>query len=580
MLFADVEGDDLLPGLTRLWCIVIGDETGRIAYADQRGYPSLKEGLKRLSEADQIVFHNGTGYDYWAIEKLYPGTLRMEQIVDSLILCRMLWPGQKHGLEVLGSRLNKPKGDFKDFSRFTPEMVDYCLRDVEILQDYWRFRFSPELKGYPQSIGEYYEKFPQACECEFWVSFALQVQQAHGFRLDVAKARKLEMKLRGEQRTIEYQLQSVFPPKVTPRVSEKTGKLLKPKVEEFNPGSRDMIAARLIERYGWKPDKFTPTGKPQVDESTLKPLPFPEAKLLVRYMTVQKKLGMLADGDNGWLKLVDANGYVHGSVLSVGARTHRMSHFAPNMAQVDSDPEMRELWIPDEGDFLVGVDADSLELRMLAHYLGKSDGGAFAHAVDQGRKEDGTDPHTLTMRAVGFRDRDNTKTLRYAYLYGAGDAKLGRIAREDNPELVGSASSIGAEVRKKLELGVQGQEALTSLVHRLHRKQGWLPSVDLRPILSESEHSALNTLLQSAGGIVMKYALMIFFKKNYGLISMGYIKLCANVHDEWQMSVHPDWVEYAKQDAVEAIVHAGLYLKLRCPLKGNADVGASWKDTH
>ena len=54
-------------------------------------------------------------------------------------------------------------------------------------------------------------------------------------------------------------------------------------------------------------------------------------------------------------------GRVHGSVNGIGARTNRMSHFAPNMAQVDK--EMREVWLPDAGEKLVGCDAEGLELR-------------------------------------------------------------------------------------------------------------------------------------------------------------------------------------------------------------------------
>merc|ERR1712096_342796 len=46
------------------------------------------------------------------------------------------------------------------------------------------------------------------------------------------------------------------------------------KNEIFNPNSRDQIAYRL-KLLGWKPNKFTATGKPEVNEKTLNGLPYP-----------------------------------------------------------------------------------------------------------------------------------------------------------------------------------------------------------------------------------------------------------------------------------------------------------------
>lgn len=574
MLFADIEGDGLLDDLTQIWCIAIGDGKDIICYSDQRYYPPLKEGLKRLAEADKVVFHNGLGYDFWAINKLYPGTLRYDQIVDTLVVHRMMWPGTKASLEVIGDRIGCPKGDFNEFSQFSPKMAEYCVQDVEVITKFWTYPFSTG------TVEDYYTLYEGAAECEHTVQFVLELQKHHGFRFNAHKAQGLERTLRGEQAAIERQLQGVFPLKVIQRVSEKTGNVLKPKTEEFNPGSRDQIAARLTEKYQWKPTKFTPSGKPQIDEGVLKDLPFPEIKLLVQYLTVIKKLGQLVDGKNGWLKRVTKEGFVHGSVIGVGARTHRMAHFGPNMAQVDKDPRMRELWEADIGQVLVGVDADSLELRMLAHYLAKYDGGAFARAVDQGTKELGTDPHTLTQMAVGFRHRDNAKTLRYAYLYGAGDEKLGKIARADNPDLIGGDRALGKTVRRKLLLGVAGEADLLKVVHKLHNRDGQLPGIDGRPIPSDSEHSALNTLLQSAGGIVMKYALVIFYRVSQAMIGTSRVRLCANVHDEWQLSVDRDLAESVGKMAADCIRVAGEQLNLRCPLKGNYDIGATWRDTH
>jgi DNA polymerase-1 len=78
----------------------------------------------------------------------------------------------------------------------------------------------------------------------------------------------------------------------------------KVKLVSFEPGSRDKIANRLTRLFGWTPVDYTPTGKPKVDETTLGGLDYPEAKLLIRYLTVDKRLGQLATGDEAWLKRV------------------------------------------------------------------------------------------------------------------------------------------------------------------------------------------------------------------------------------------------------------------------------------
>lgn len=586
--FADCEGNDLLPGLHTMWTIQIAQGVdGEVeVYADQDGYPALSEGLKVLRETEKVVFHNGMGYDLFAINKLYPKTLVPEQIIDSLVISRLMdSTATRHSLKELGDALGYPKGEFHDFSQFSKEMVRYGKQDVKILQEAW--------KGRPKkvrSFGHFYEEFHNACNNEFFTAYVIQKQINHGFRLNFEQAQLLEAEFRQEQLTIERELQRIFPPITHKRVSDKTGKPLKDKIEVFNPGSRDQIADRLIAKYKWKPTSVTRTGKAKIDETVLNELPYPEAKEVARYLTIGKMIGQVSDGANAWLKLAvqDNRGhyYCHGYVNTLGARTHRMSHSKPNMAQVNKkDHRMRKVWMADPGWDLVGVDAEGLELRMLAHYLFPYDEGVYVDIVHSGDKKLGTDIHTVNMKAAGLYLRDSAKTMIYAHNYGCFDKKLGIIVQDDaresgNPIPVGSPSALGAALRANIEVGILGLGQLINKCKRAHDNRSALPGLDGRWIPSASDHSALNTLLQGNGSIVMKVALNEFEREMTKLQLNDKFHYCANVHDEFQITSHPDFSQKVADVGKWSIAQAGLILDVRCPLLGDAVVGKTWADTH
>lgn len=588
IVFADVEGDDLYPAVSVIWTlqIALGPEEEVEVFADQPGYRSIKEGLKILKEADFVVFHNGLGYDFFAINKLYPGTLRREQIIDTLVISRFHNPeAKRHSLDDLGEAIGYKKGSHTDFSKFSEEMVKYGIRDVHILQKMW---MGVPKKKVP-SFKNIWEKNRDALDREFLTAFIIQKQMNHGFRFDVEAAIKLEAELRQEKLTKERELQEIFPPLVWERWSEKTGKRLKDGREEFNPGSRDQIASRLINKYGWEPLDKTPTGKAKVDEDILESLPYPEAKEIARYMKLGKQLGQLSDGQNAWLKQAkkqpDGTYYLFGYVNTLGTRTTRMSHSKPNVAQADGSPSMRSLFLPDKGHVLVGVDADGLELRMLAHFLYPYDDGLYARTVHEGKKEDKTDIHTMNQLAAGLFLRSSAKTMIYAHNYGCGDKKLGIVviddAKEAGQELpTGSLSKIGKELRGKIETRIGGLGSLIAKCKKIHERKEAVPGLDGRWIKSASAHSSLNTLLQGNGSIVMKEALNVFEEETKRLKLVDKFDYCANVHDEFQLTSHPDYSERIAALGRWSIEQAGRNLGVRCPLVGSSDIGKSWADTH
>jgi DNA polymerase-1 len=556
-------------------CIGTTTHDDTTLYADADGYPAIAEGIQRLLEADRVVFHNGMGFDYPALCQLYadqfPALIHMrERVLDTLIISRLVNPtARSHSLAAWGESLGYPKTEYDDWSKFTDEMGTYCVNDVAVTQ-----------RVYEKLMAQVEDEWSDAIRLEHDFAYVMGLQEQHGFRLNVDACVSLASELRGEMADIENELQEVFPPKTIERWSEKTGKRLKDKIEVFNPGSRKQIAERLTELYNWVPSKYTPTGAPQIDETVLGALNYPEAKLLARYFRCQKQLSQISEGDSGWLKCVDSNGYVHGRVNTIGAATHRCAHFGPNMAQVDKkDPRMRAVWLPDAGHKLVGCDADALELRMLASYLGLFDGGEYRDALLYGSKDDGTDVHSRTANLVGV-SRDAAKRVTYAYLYGASDRKLTEILRESNGKI-----RSGKEARKRMDEGINGLGKLSTLVKK-KAARGFIKAVDKRRIPIKSEHSALNFLLQSAGAILMKKALQVF---HYDLcVSEGYVKdnkpvhfhYCANVHDEVQLSCEPKHAEKIGALFAKSIEVAGERLGLRCPTTGSFDIGENWRETH
>ncbi len=434
-------------------------------------------------------------------------------------------------------------------------------------------------------------------------------QMQYGFKYNVEKAHALVAELQKEKLELEERLHETFKPFykrdggksfVPKRDNAKMGytagaPMTKVKLTDFNPGSRDHIADRLIKLYGWEPEEFTPAGKPKVDETTLGKLEFAEARLCAEYFTVNKKLGQIAEGAQAQLNNVREDGRIHGYVNHNGAVTGRMTHSSPNVAQTDKDARIRALYEAAEGMVLVGCDADSLELRCLAHRLAIYDKGEYVDVILKGSKEDGTDMHTRNQKATGLNVRNNAKTLFYAWAYGAGDLKLGTVVYSDWPEekrdrfnarYKGEARKrklimIGARVRDQLVSGINGMDRLIKKVKDKAKNPGFLRGLDGRRVVLRSQHAALNTLLQGDGALVMKKALVILDGELHKTLQPGVdYEFVANVHDEWQIEVRECHAKYVGMEAADAIRKAGEAFGFRCPLAGDYDIGTNWSETH
>jgi len=508
-----------------------------------------------LASCDLIIMHNGISFDSQVLKGIWKVTMKLSQVCDTLVLSRLLNPSLEngHSLEAWGQRLGFPKGDFCDWDAgWSQEMEDYCIQDTLVTQKLYE-HLKYELKQ--QEFSE------QSQELEHEVQAIIALQERNGFKLDQVSALQLLSELKTKLDIIQVEMQRIFPAKVESNRISKLGKPLKDIVTPFNPGSRKQIAERLIEK-GWKPTKHTEKGSVIVDETTLEGLDFPEAKAIAEYLMLQKRIAQI----ESWLEAVKDDGRVHGRIITNGAVTGRMTHMSPNMAQVPNSgaiygPECRALWTVEKGNKLVGIDASGLELRMLAHYMNDD---AYTNEVVSG------DIHTANQTAAGLQTRNQAKTFIYAFLYGAGSAKIGTV--------VGGSAKEGQKLIDNFLRNTPKLQRLRKAVADAYAKRGRLPGLDGRKLLVRSEHSALNTLLQGAGAIVMKKAVVILHKRlNRAKIWHQFV---ANVHDEWQIECKEADAETVGQYGVESIAQAGVEFKMNCPLAGEYKVGNNWKETH
>ena len=590
-LIFDIETDGLPPDTTKIWCLVAKDIDTKQQYV--YGPNQIEEGLDLLARASYLAGHNILGFDLPMIEILTGRKLDNGQrkIVDTLVLSRLFNPVRnegRHTLKSWGDALGYAKIDFDKYDAYSPEMLEYCIRDVDL-----------NLKVYELLKVESAGFSKQSVDLEHSVYKIMAAQREKGFFFDAKAATLLDAELREKMRAVEVEVHKVFKPKVSEvklyaqftktgalaktaktvddvgvRLTEEEYKELSAKVAvsdarpisrymvaEFNLGSRQQIGEYLQE-FGWKPTKFTANGRPQVDEPVLLGIKgIPEAELIAEYILLQKRVAMIS-GDRGWLHHVRDDGRVHGGVRSNGTITGRMTHQAPNMAQVPNlgslyGKECRECWTAPTGYKLVGVDASQLELRMLAHYMKDKE---YINEIVNG------DIHSANQRIAGLESRNQAKTFIYALLYGAGDRKLGSV--------VGGSASSGKELRRHFFDNLPAFRTLRDKVTRAAGR-GFLKGLDGRKIFVRSEHAALNTLLQSAGALVMKEALVLY---DQGLSCDA--AFVANVHDEWQLEAHESCAKEVGELGVECIRKAGEVFELACPLDGAYKIGANWSETH
>nr|AIW56745.1 DNA polymerase [uncultured virus] len=575
-LFLDIETTEIQGSVlpSTIFCLVTICDKGNIVRYTPDNLHQFKIDASNYKE---FIGHNIIGFDAPVIKKVLGVDLfKLGKVTDTLILSRLFNPVREggHSLRAFGIKFGFNKLDFKDFTKFSQEMLTYCVKDVQLTIKVYNLLQKQGVNFSQQSI-----------DLEHDVARIIEKQVSTGFLFDMEKAHLLLARLQEKVDVAQQKVRERFKPLPTFK------RLVRPKyksdgsmsvvglgclgegwvnvsgdfslieMKEFNLGSRQQIG-RWLQNFGWKPNKFTEHGQPIVDEKVLAEIKdIPEAELINEFLLLQKRIAMI----ESWIEAVEDNGRVHGRVITIGAITSRMSHQSPNMAQVPAvyspyGKECRELWTVPSGYKLVGVDASGLELRILSHYMNNKE---YINEVING------DIHSTNQALAGLETRDTAKTFIYAFIYGAGNRKLGTIC--------GRSESYGRQIKERFLRGLPSLAKLRTRVDAATRK-GFLKGLDQRCHIIRQKHSALNTLIQGAGAIVMKKALILLDKSiednNIDALPV------ANVHDEFQYQVKDNQAEQFGKLAVQSIVDAGNQLGLRCPLNGEYKIGNNWKETH
>ncbi len=537
-------------------CIVVTNVTTGEVHAARPD--NLQMALDVMDTADVLIGHNIVGYDIPCLEKLLGWSPKPHtKLVDTLVVGRLMHPDRTQLPEGLrGHALKdwaKYAGNFKQdydagWEFYSEEMLEYCIQDVDA------------------NISIYKKQLPWIKENWKLVNFEQQVaalcqdMTRDGFGFNTEKGEKLQYEFTVRRAEIEDKLRESFPDIVEERWSDKTGKRLKDKVTAFNPGSSQQWASRLKDKYGWVA-KTSEKGYPIVDEEVMSKLKYEEAQLGLEYREINKKLTMVTD----WLMRVQDDGCIHGRTNSQGTATGRASHSQPNLAQVPSDPQCRALFGPNKDGWVqVGCDLSGIELRCLAHYMAVYDDGAYSNEILSG------DIHTHNQQAAGLPTRPNAKTFIYAFLYGAGDGKIGQI--------VGGNAKDGKRLKDQFFEKIPAMKKLVDAVTYKTMETGSLKLIDGRTVLVRSPHKALNTLLQGAGAIVSK-AWLVIARQQLDAAGLDY-SIMAWVHDELQVSCPADVAQQVGDILVAAARESGDRLGFRCPVDAEFDVGADWSACH
>ena len=627
----DIETDGLLETTKRFWCGWLYD-----SYTEKyTGYTDLGEFFNTLNKYGtsgyNIVGHNICKFDVPALKKLKGERFAFDVrdvCIDTLVLARLIYANIKdtdlglmksgrlpkalygsHSLKAYGYRMGELKGTYGEqedaWDKFTPEMYEYNKQDVVVTLKLFQKLMA---KGYPL----------KSIQLEHDIAWVMAKQERNGFVFNKDSAVKLYADLSAKRQEIYDDLVSEVGTwtvykgdKVYKRDNAKRGikaGVPYPQYEEvtFNPNSRAHIAKVLMER-GWEPLEVTPTGAPKVDEDTLQSaLHIPMTKKILDYLLINKRIGQLAEGDNAWLKLMkeDADGYyrIHGSVNPNGAVTGRATHSYPNVAQVPAGRspygmECRSLFTVPKGWYQAGIDASGLELRCFGSFLYPYDKGAYIKEILEG------DIHTHNQKMAGLPTRDQAKTMIYCMLYGGGDGKLGAV--------INGTAKDGKELKERFFKAVPAYKKLCSSIEKaLVESSEWIGNtqkvkwkkrvhpdnhnlsashcilgLDRRLVYVRSPHSALNTILQSAGALICKKWVCLveenMRKAGYKHGWDGDFAMMAWVHDEVQIACRTKEIaEDCVRIAQESMRQTQKFFNFNCQLDTEGKIGSNWYDCH
>lgn len=623
--FGDLEADGLIPEATKVWCGVFKDmNTGELTKFRPRNIQAM---LDFMDTIDVLIMHNGIGYDWPLLEKLYGYTFKGKK-VDTLVMSRLLNPKRivpyncpdkgigPHSLKAWGYRVGRGKVEHEDWGRFSEEMLHRCTEDVEILELIYRSLLEEAAGG----------NWKQAFLLSFELFENLQKQESYGWLVD---QEHMKFCIRQLTKWIE-RIDSVIVPKL-PMLLEieeikekgeykyvkkpflKSGKYSESSLKWYastgidgsdspicgcysriNFRRTNLDSGQETKEYlldsGWEPLEWNTNDDGQRTSPKLsKDDPFEGiegkiGKLVAKRVQCRHRRSLI----EGLIQLIRPDGRI-GSAVNTLAVTGRATHRGiVNIPKPSSfyGKQLRQIFTSAEGMTLVGTDSAGNQLRMLA---GRMNNPVYTKALIEGKNEDGSDSHSLTQRAGELESRDVAKNVMYCLIFGGGDPKLAKTAKKP----IGS----GGDLRNKLYRGLGGLEELVERLtkewketarqrfngkfNRMEYFDGKITGLDGRPITVPSEHQLLVYLLQSDEAIMM---------------SRAYNKMCADLdkkyvwgedygvvcfyHDEYTVECRIEIAEDVKKISEDAIKWAGEFYNISCPHEGQGNIGVNWYAIH
>ena len=606
----DIETDGL--DATKIWCVVAYNlDTDYVyKYADAPGYHgSVSDGVALLNAAELLVGHNIIGFDNRVVENLHGHKLNDKRCHDTFVMSQTLRYKRKHrhGLAGWGEALGNNKIDYDDWSKFSDEMMRYCVQDVKV-----------NVQVYKRLLAEYsklYEKNPlikEGLRVEHdTAKFNVKVRE-RGFNLltDKAEHTRARMNFRMKEiadfieplmgtrtvyidktpKTPKFKKNGTYNAHTVKALSEyfertilETDTYLMPAGQEFQRskqepitlGSLDLVKDWLLTQ-GWQPDEYQKkkigfewvTMGPKLTSTSLKKMG-KIGEMVDEWTTLRNRESVI----RGWLEQTDKaeDGRLHGNMWTIGTPTFRCRHeVIVNLPAVSAawGQELRELLAADDGMVIVGADSSGNQLRGLCHYVGNPE---FTNEVIYG------DQHQRNADILGC-SRPVAKGYLYAYLFGAGNAKLGQVLTgKSNPTL-------GAKSKEQFAKGIKGLEELKEKLSRVWKKtyyeqgDGWFPAVDGRPVFCPAEHQTLNYLLQSMEGISCKAALSWAWTKikEEGLRAEPRLFY----HDELAFQAHPDDAKRVGEILQASFKEGPEEFGITCMDGGDFVIGDSYADVH
>jgi len=615
----DLETDGLWPQVSKVWMmsVIDTDTEERTQYSDyDPNLPDLHLGLDMLYKERVFVNHNLIGYDLLVLDYLFNWKPHPDTVLwDTWVMSQTLRfrRSHRHSLEGWGSKLGFPKLEFNDWTKYSPEMLTYGIRDTDL-----------NLKVYQELIKE----FKSTHKINPLITRGLRVEMGFaaieaeirmgGWTFDHCEAERLLEEMHSRMLEIE----SIVNPQIgmvcvkvdsakefKKTLIKKNGDYAASTARYFDidpsrgntdrpidgdycriayePGrlSSDKVLKTWLYSLGWEPDEWNVERingnfvqkSPKLTETSLAPLG--EVGLLIsEYNSISNRHGIL----KGWIKEAEYDGRLHGRMWTIGTPTFRCRHeVIANLPTVDVKygKEMRGLLLPSPGKVLVGADSSGNQMRGLCHYVGNDE---FTHEVING------DIHARNAETLAeFMDpsldaharRKKAKPFLYAFLFGGGAGKLALILTGRRDAALGkkAIAKFESSIKGLSEIKAELEKQYNRTKDRFGEENAFIRGIDGRIIFCEGKHKLLNYLLQTLEGITCKAA-AVYLKEKLLEEKIEH-RFLIHYHDEMAVECSPEDSKRVAELSVEAFTEAPKWFGVEC-MSGAAQIGNNYAEVH